>query len=193
MFFRLLDQTALKLEQEAYTCQSNPIPGHLLLLSAINPWMVGKPSWMGWNWSRLQVWPKPTCIGSQASTSDTFSCPSLTFQWLLWVSGLLPYTGADWSLESLLSSLSTRQVRAEAPGDQPSLCLDADPAVPSPAAPGRRGRRAEHSFLKEDLLVPDRARPLNSDRQETRHSRFNVLWFPPVKTGKLSACLEYLH
>lgn len=36
-FFRLLDQTALKLEQEAYICQINPIPGHLLLLLAISP------------------------------------------------------------------------------------------------------------------------------------------------------------
>lgn len=57
-FFRLLDRTALKLEQEAYTCQINPIPGHLPLLSAISPRMVGKPSWMGWNWSRRQVWTR---------------------------------------------------------------------------------------------------------------------------------------
>lgn len=57
-FFRLLNRTALKLEQEPYTCQINPIPGHLLLLSAISPRMVGKPSWMGWNWSRQQVWTR---------------------------------------------------------------------------------------------------------------------------------------
>ena len=112
-FFRLLDQTALKLEQEAYICQINSIPGHLLLLSAISPWMVGKPSWMGgigqgcsFGLGSLAQADMQALSGSQASTSDTFSSPSLTFQWLLWVSGLLAYTGADRSLESLLSSLS---------------------------------------------------------------------------------------
>lgn len=199
-FFRLLDQTALKLEQEAYICQINPLRSFCSYYRPSAPEWVGKPSWMGgigqgcrFGLGSLAQADMQALSGSQASTSDTFFQSSLTFQWLLWVSGLLAYTGTDRSLESLLSSLSTRQVSRRPLGNShPSAWMPILLCLPQPPLDGGT-RRAECCFLKEDPLVPDRARPLNSDRQETRHSRFNVLWFPPVKTGKLSACLEYLH
>lgn len=109
--------------------------------------------------------------------------------------------GQGISLESSFQSLvntsrhpsGTRQDRAEAPWERDTPLPRCSPMCTFPSCLWKEGweSRTTHSVSWLAPTCQTKQEPWTATGK--RNSPFNVLWFPPGKTGKLSACLKYLH